>query len=61
MHLVRGDWNEDWLEEILRFDGSGDGHDDQVDNLSAGYIMLMTTGIRMSDKTKAALAARRRR
>ena len=61
VHVVRGEWNEDWLDEVLKFDGSGAGHDDQVDNLSAGYIMLMTTGIRMSDKTKAALAARRRR
>jgi len=61
VHLVRGDWNEDWIEEIIRFDGSGAGHDDQVDNLSAGYIMLMSSGLKMSNNARAALAARRNR
>ena len=38
-HVVvqRAEWNEAWLNEILRFDGTGQEHDDQVDNLSAGY------------------------
>ena len=61
VHLIRDDWNEDWLNEILKFDGTGSGHDDQVDNLSAGYIMLIGDGgIRMSEKTRADLRARRR-
>jgi len=61
VHIVRGDWNEDWLEEVLRFDGSGDSHDDQIDNLSAGYIMLIGSGIRMSNEARQAMAARRNR
>lgn len=60
VHLVRGDWNDDWIEEITRFDGSGAGHDDQVDNLSAGYIMLYHMGMKLDNNAKAALAARRK-
>jgi phage terminase large subunit-like protein len=41
VHVMRGDWNESWINEILRFDGSGKDHDDQVDNLSAGYQYLV--------------------
>jgi predicted phage terminase large subunit-like protein len=37
VHVKRGEWNNDWIDELLRFDGSGKDHDDQVDNLSAGY------------------------
>jgi predicted phage terminase large subunit-like protein len=40
VHVLRGEWNDDWLDELLRFDGTGSSHDDQVDNLSAGYIFL---------------------
>ena len=49
-HVIvkRADWNEEWINEIIRFDGSGDGHDDQVDNLSAGYAMLVA-GNNVSD------------
>lgn len=42
VHVLRGKWNDDWIDELLRFDGLGKDHDDQVDNLSAGYIWLMT-------------------
>jgi predicted phage terminase large subunit-like protein len=41
VHVVRGAWNNDWLDEVLRFDGTGKDHDDQIDNMSAGYIMLV--------------------
>lgn len=42
-HVIvkRGEWNDAWLNEILRFDGTGREHDDQVDNLSAGYQYLV--------------------
>ncbi len=39
VHVIRGDWNDAWVDELLRFDGLGKEKDDQVDNLSAGYIM----------------------
>jgi phage terminase large subunit-like protein len=41
VHVVRGDWNDAWIDEVTRFDGLGNTHDDQVDNLSAGYIMFI--------------------
>lgn len=61
-HVIvkRADWNEDWINEIIRFDGSGDGHDDQVDNLSAGYAMLVA-GNNVSDEIRDGMAALRRR
>ena len=61
-HVIvkRADWNEEWLNEIIRFDGSGDGHDDQVDNLSAGYAMLVA-GNNVSDDIRDGMAALRRR
>jgi predicted phage terminase large subunit-like protein len=42
-HVIvkRGDWNDEWITEVLRFDGTGKDHDDQVDNLSAGYSFLV--------------------
>lgn len=62
VHCLRGEWNDPWLEEVIRFDGLGNTHDDQVDNLSAGYIMLVKSkGIRYSNEERAALANRRRR
>lgn len=62
VHILEGDWNDAWIDEVMRFDGTGNSHDDQIDNLSAGYMMLADkNGIKMSDKTKNALAQRRRR
>lgn len=34
-HILRADWNLDWLNEVKEFPSGK--HDDQVDNLSAGY------------------------
>lgn len=45
VHVMRADWNDSWIDEILRFDGSGNDHDDQVDNLSAGYQYLVAENI----------------
>ena len=61
VHLIRGDWNDEWLDEIIKFDGTDSGHDDQVDNLSAGYEMLIGSGMIMSKEHKEAMARRRRR
>ena len=62
VHVMRGAWNDEWLDEVIRFDGLGNDHDDQVDNLSGGYIFLLGSGnMRISDKTAAAMRARRER
>lgn len=60
--VARGDWNDAWLDEVLRFDGSGDMHDDQVDNLSSGHAYLVS-GRRMRDNgdTAREMAERRGR
>lgn len=60
VHVMIAKWNDDWLDEVIRFNGSGDGHDDQIDNLSAGYI-IFNTGAELSAETSSALAARNRR
>jgi len=52
-------WIEDWLDELLRFDGLEDYHDDQIDNLSAGYYQLMGGGLSMTDKRREEMKARR--
>lgn len=62
VHVVRGAWNDAWLDEILKFDGSDSGHDDQIDNLSAGHFFLVSKKARMFPKEiRDAMAARRRR
>lgn len=53
-------WNEDWIDELLRFDGLGKDHDDQVDNLSAGY-QHQRGGAPTDPRIGAVLSARRRR
>ena len=45
VHVLRGAWNDQWIDELMRFDGLGKEHDDQVDNLSAGYLFLVGTVI----------------
>lgn len=40
VRLLRGQWNEIYLEELHRFDGSGRGHDDQVDASSGAFNKL---------------------
>lgn len=41
VHVYRADWNLDWLTEIKEFPGGK--HDDQVDNLTAGYFLCCET------------------
>ncbi len=50
--VVRGHWNDDWKEEIERFTGSGKEHDDQVDNLSSGYILCCDGGKGLDEETQ---------
>jgi predicted phage terminase large subunit-like protein len=38
--LVRGDWNEEFLDEVCRFTGRGDRSDDQVDAVSLAVRVL---------------------
>ena len=38
IHVLRDEWNLDWLNEVKEFPSGK--HDDQVDNLSAGYAMI---------------------
>jgi predicted phage terminase large subunit-like protein len=40
VYLVKGGWNQDFLEEVCRFTGKGDKHDDQVDAVSLAVRML---------------------
>lgn len=55
VHVIRGDWNSDWLNEVLRFDGSGKDHDDQIDNMSAGYTFLVGKSVSVPDWSAGAL------
>lgn len=36
VHILRAPWNADWINELDQFPAGA--HDDQVDNISAGYI-----------------------
>jgi len=40
VYLVRGGWNADFIDEVCRFTGKGDAHDDQVDAVSVAVGML---------------------
>jgi predicted phage terminase large subunit-like protein len=42
--LVRGAWIDDFLDEVCRFTGKGDAHDDQVDAVSLAVGMLRKKG-----------------
>ena len=37
VHILRGNWNLDWLQEVKEFPSGK--HDDQVDNFTAGYFL----------------------
>jgi len=38
--LVRGEWNDAFLNELENFDGNSKKHDDQVDALSGAFGMI---------------------
>lgn len=38
VHVLRADWNLDWLQEVKEFPSGK--HDDQVDNFTAGYQLI---------------------
>jgi predicted phage terminase large subunit-like protein len=40
VYLVKGAWIDEFLDEIFRFTGKGDKHDDQVDAVSLAFRML---------------------
>ncbi|MEZ5421839.1 MAG: phage terminase large subunit [Pyrinomonadaceae bacterium] len=40
VYLVRGNWNDTFLDEVCRFTGRNDPHDDQVDAVSIAVKML---------------------
>lgn len=40
VYLVSGGWHNDFLDEVCRFTGKGDAHDDQVDAVSIAVNML---------------------
>ncbi len=42
--IVRGPWNDDLLDEVCRFTGKGDKHDDQVDAISLAVSSLRQKG-----------------
>lgn len=37
VHILRGSWNLDWMQEVKEFPSGK--HDDQVDNFTAGYFL----------------------
>jgi phage terminase large subunit-like protein len=61
VHVKRADWNNDWVTELMSFDGTGKAHDDQVDNLSLGYYLAVGGGssAQMSEEKRAQMRARR--
>lgn len=46
VHVLRGSWNLDWLNEVKEFPGGK--HDDQIDNMTAGYFMCCQQTPRIS-------------
>jgi len=38
--LVAGPWTQGFILESTLFDGTGSTHDDQVDTVSGGFLML---------------------
>jgi predicted phage terminase large subunit-like protein len=44
VYLVQGPWIDDFLDEVCRFTGRGDAHDDQVDAVSLAFGMLRRRG-----------------
>jgi phage terminase large subunit-like protein len=60
VHVIRGEWNDEWIDELQKFTGSGNEHDDGIDNLSAGYQFLISDGLNISTERKKQLAQRRR-
>lgn len=60
VHIARGPWNDAWMNEVIKFDGLGKTHDDQIDNMSAGYQQLMGS-LKVSDKDREAMRRRRKR
>ena len=61
VHVIKGSWNDDWIDELIKFDGTGAAHDDGIDNLTAGYIFLVGEGTSyMPDDLLDKLASRKR-
>jgi predicted phage terminase large subunit-like protein len=44
--LVRGDWNRDYLNELMNFPEGA--HDDQVDGTSGGFQMLLKSEVNLT-------------
>ena len=42
VHILRGAWNLDWLQEVKAFPSGK--HDDQVDNMTAGWFIFSSQG-----------------
>ena len=55
VHVVRGDWNEAWVDELEEFRGDGKTHDDMLDNLSSGYIIAVDKAETLTDEDMQAL------
>jgi hypothetical protein len=60
VHVIRGDYVDDWLTEIESFTGTNKEHDDGVDNLTAGYELLVHSRQIIPDEEKKEFAKRRR-
>lgn len=58
VHVVRGSWNNDWIEEVEQFNGLGKQHDDMVDNLSSSYIIAVDSNHEMTAEQRALMRGR---
>ena len=58
VHVVRGSWNNAWLDEVDQFNGLGKQHDDQVDTMTSGYIIAMSSGKKLTEEQMAKRRAR---
>ena len=44
VHILKGSWNERWIQGIEQFDGSETTHDEMIDNMASGYEWLVWRG-----------------
>ena len=56
VHILMGDWYLDWLKEVKEFPSGK--HDDQVDNLSAGFTLVQNTLVFTDEQVEAMQRAR---
>lgn len=51
VHVVKARWTREFLGELHAFDGSGDGHDDQVDAFSGCFRVCARGGVTVMERS----------